>query len=134
VLVPDEPRHLPGHRALKVGLRAAHALTASILVGGFAFVGREALASGWPEAAALSGAAILALDAYESCAFFLQVRGAVVVSKLAALFALPWLGAAQGPVLVALVLVSVVSSHAPSRVRYHLLLGGGRVRGAQTRG
>jgi len=133
-LAPEEPRQLPGHRWLKIALRAGHVLATGVLVGGFVFLGAAVLDTGWFHAALGSGLAVLLLDSYESCAFYLQVRGAVVLAKLALLGVLPWLGAAQGPVLVGLVVASVVSSHAPARLRYFLLFGRGRVHAAESRG
>jgi hypothetical protein len=129
ILFPDPPRDFRGRRALKIVLRATHVLCASLCVGAYAFdaPGRAA----WLVAAALSGTAILVLDLHESAAFLLQVRGAVVLSKIVALAFLPaggvWL-------LAAIVLLSVVSSHAPSSVRHCVLLGRGRVRASRTQG
>jgi hypothetical protein len=133
-LVPDPPRQLPGHRWLKIGLRAAHVLTTGILVGGVVFAGAAALRGAWFHAALLTGLALVALDSFESCAFWLQVRGVVVLGKLVLLGALPWLPAGQAPALAALVVVSVLSSHAPARMRYFLLVGRGRVTASDSRG
>jgi hypothetical protein len=85
-------------------------------------------------AAVASGAMILLLDLHESGAFLLQVRGLVVLAKLGVLVALPHLGAYAGWVLAGVMLVSVVSSHASSKVRYFVVLRGSGIRGAKTKG
>ena len=55
----------------------------------------------------------------------------VVLGKLVALAFVPAGGAY---LLAAIVLVSVVSSHAPSSVRHRVLFGQGRVRASESRG
>ncbi|MEZ5990215.1 MAG: hypothetical protein R3F30_14070 [Planctomycetota bacterium] len=133
-LFPDPPRQFPGKRGLKISLRAVHVLAAALLLGAWV---HEAGADERTRALLLtagSGAAILLLDLYESCAFALQVRGLVLLVKLAGVALLPVLAGGQAVLLGALVLLSVLSSHAPSKVRYHLLVGRGRVRGSSSHG
>ena len=55
-------------------------------------------------------------------------------AKIAFLVALPHLEEHAGWVLAALVVVSSLISHAPSRVRYHLVLGGRQVPGGRNQG
>ena len=62
------------------------------------------------------------------------MRGLVVAAKLALLASLPAWGAGAKWVLVALLVVSVLSSHAPGRVRYRLLWGSGRLRATDSKG
>ncbi len=88
----------------------------------------------WWVAAVASGVLLLLLDLHESAAMLLQVRGAVVLLKVVLLVSWPLLGSWQPWVLVFLVLISVVSSHAPGSWRYALVWGGSRVRGAETKG
>ena len=133
-LFPDPPRDFPGRRGVKVGLRALHLCAAALLLGSYAFSAPDSAREAWLLATLGTGCALLALDLHESAAFLLQVRGAVVIGKLACLAALPHLGAAQAPVLGGLMIVSALSSHAPSRVRYRVLFGRGRVCPATTKG
>ncbi|HEX5138097.1 MAG TPA: hypothetical protein VFY93_14065 [Planctomycetota bacterium] len=129
VLFPDTPRGFRGRRTLKIALRGVHVLCAALCLGAYAF---DAPGRGtWLLAAALSGVLILALDLHESAAFLFEVRGLVVAMKVLALAFLPSGGAW---LLGAVVLVSVVSSHAPSSLRHRLLVGRGRVRISGTRG
>lgn len=134
LLFPEHPRDLPGRRGIKVALRGVHVLCAGLFVGTYVFAVTPEERATWCAAALLTGGMLLALDLHESAAFLLQVRGAVLLVKVACLCALPWLGAAQAPVLMALVVVAVASSHAPAKVRYHLLFGRGRVTATESRG
>ncbi|MCB9902922.1 MAG: hypothetical protein H6831_00795 [Planctomycetes bacterium] len=140
ILFPDPPRELPGQRLIKISLRAVHVLCVGVLTATYLLdlgTNPQRLAEAretWLAATVATGSTILALDLYQSGAFLLQVRGAVLFLKLGCLLFLARMGDAAGYVLAALVLVSVISSHAPSRWRYRVLVGGGRVRGADTPG
>jgi len=140
ILFPDPPREFPGQRVLKISLRAVHVLCAGLLTATHlldlgADPGRLAGArETWLVATIASGGAILALDLFQSGAFLLQTRGAVLYLKLGCLLFLTRMGDAAGYVLAALIVISVISSHAPSRWRYRVWIGAGNVRGADTRG
>ena len=145
LLFPDPPRDFRGRRALKILVRAVHVLAAGVFTGahllevrfveaGASLAEASDPAGSWRTLLIASGLAILALDLFESAAFLLQVRGLVVTIKIALLLCLPAFGGHAGALLAALVLASVVFSHAPSRVRYFLLVGRGRIRGASTKG
>jgi hypothetical protein len=134
LLFPDPPRDLPGRRALKIGLRAVHVLCVAGLAGAYLFDVPPAESAGWYRAALASGAALLLLDLHESAVFAFQVRGLVVASKLVLLAALPAFGNGAKWVLAALLVVSVLSSHAPGRVRYQLWWGQGRLRATDSKG
>lgn len=134
LLFPDPPREFPGKRGLKITLRSVHVLCAALLLGAWVHDAAAAERGRVLLLTAGSGCAILLLDLYESCAFVLQVRGLVLLVKLAGVAVLTILPGGQAVLLAALLLLSVVSSHAPSKVRYHLLFGRGRVRGARSPG
>ena len=134
-IFPDEPRALPGRRWLKIGLRAVHVVFACGFLGSFVFEGGLAARPPWATGVVASGMVLLLLDLHESAAVLLQVRGFVVAFKIALLIALPWLGsAAQLGAVIAIVAVSVLSSHAPGKVRYYLVVGRGRIRGSDSMG
>jgi len=132
LLFPETPRAFPGRRSLKMALRAGHVLCAGIVTGAYVLNAGDAACRGWLWATFGSGSAILLLDLHESGAFLLQFRGAVVLAKLALVALLPLLAPHEAWVLAALVVVSVVSSHAPAKLRYRVLAG--RVTGAETKG
>jgi hypothetical protein len=129
LLFPEPPREFPCRRALKIALRGAHVVCASFCLGAYAFDASQRVP--WLVATVATGLMVLALDLHESAAFLLQARGVVVVAKLAALSFLPEGGAW---LLAGVAFVSVVSSHAPSRVRHRVLFARGRVRAAETHG
>ena len=132
LLFPDPPRTFAGRRAIKLGLRAGHVLCAGVYLGAFVFGVEPAARQPWFWALLASGCLLLALDLHETGAFVLETRGLVVFGKITLLALLPCFGAAQVWVLVFLLVVSVLSSHAPASVRHRVVVRG--IRGSQTRG
>ena len=131
LLFPDEPRDFRGRRALKIFLRAVHVLCAGVLLGAYVF---DAGAGHWLWAAIGTGTMILLLDLHETAAFVLQVRGLIVVTKIALVAALPLFRGSEAWLLGLILVGSVMSSHAPARFRHHQIFGRGRVRGATSAG
>jgi hypothetical protein len=117
---------------VKISLRAVHVLAVALLTGGAASGASLEALTPWVLATFATGLVLLAFDLFATCVFLVQVRGLVVFLKLAAFIAMIALGDLDARVLGALIVVSVMSSHAPSRVRYFVLLGRGRLR-ADTR-
>jgi len=134
VLFPDPPRDFRGRRKVKMVRRAAHVLCAGVLVGAYVFAVGPAQRETWLIATISSGALLLALDLHETAAFLLQVRGLFLMAKISVVIALPWLGGSAAWVLATVLGLSVISSHAPSRVRYRFWVAAGRVRGSTSKG
>jgi len=134
LVFPARPRTLAGRRGLKISLRAVHALCAGVLVGGLLLAVEAERIGPWIVGTAISGLAILFLDLHESGAFLVQTRGLVVMGKIALLAALPLLGASRPLLLTVALLISVVSSHAPSSVRYFLVIGRRSISGSRSKG
>ena len=132
LLFPDPPRGFAGRRATKIVLRGAHVLCAGIYLGAFVFGVEPAARESWFWALLVTGGLLLLLDLHETAAFLLETRGLVVLGKIVLLALLPWFDAAQAWVLGGLVLLSVLSSHAPAAVRHRVVVRG--IRGSQTRG
>jgi len=134
LLFPATPRSLPGHRGLKIPARAVHVLCAGVAAGSYLLDAGHAAQGAWLGSAAATGLLILLLDLFETGVFLVQVRGLVILIKFALLAALPLFGTRAGWVLAALVLVSVLSSHTTSKVRYFVVFGRRGLKGAETRG
>jgi len=134
LLFPAEPRRLPGRRAMKILLRAIHVPCAGILAAAYLFEAGASARTVWMVGTVVSGLLILLLDLHETGVFLLQVRGLVVFGKIALLAMLPLFEAYRLPVLVGLLGISVLSSHAPSEIRHHLAFGRDRFKGATTKG
>ena len=134
ILFPDPPRDLPGRRLLKITFRAVHVLCVALFFGSVFFDTPTATQAPWRAATIGTGILLLLLDLHESAVFFLQTRGLLVITKITSVLILPVFGEAARWVLAALLLLSVVSSHAPSRVRYFMIWGRGRLRPTDSKG
>ena len=119
---------------MKILLRAIHVPCAGILAAAYLFDAGAPDRPVWMVGTVVSGLLILLLDLHETGVFLLQVRGLVVFGKIALLAMLPLFEAYRAPVLIGLLGISVLSSHAPSAFRYHLTFGRGRFKGATTKG
>ena len=134
LLFPPGGRTFPGQRAIKISLRGVHTLCAGVLTGSYLLdAGADAQAM-WLLWTVGTGIGMLTLDLLESVGFLAQVRGLVLLLKVAVVLALPMFGAACGWVLGGLMVIAVVSSHAPSKVRYATWIGGGRITGGTSKG
>ena len=102
--------------------------------GAYVFDSSAAAREPWLIGVLATGALFLLLDLHESGAFLMQVRGFVVLAKIALLAALPLFPGYEAWILGALIAVSVLSSHAPGAVRYRMLWGGGTIQGSESSG
>jgi hypothetical protein len=82
LLFPAEPRRLPWGRPLQVALRTVHIIAMAMVLGGLARGGTHATLLPWILATLLSGALLLGIDLWKSCAFFGQGAGVAVLLKL----------------------------------------------------
>ena len=119
---------------MKILLRATHVPCAGILTAAYLFDAGASSRTAWMVGTVVSGLLILLLDLHETGVFLLQVRGLVVLGKIVLLAMLPLLDAYRVPLLVGLLAISVLASHAPSGVRYYLVFGSDRFKGATTKG
>ena len=135
LLYPGKPRSFPGRRTVKILLRAAHVLCAGVLTGTYLLDADAAQHGPWVTATLVSGGTILLIDLHESGVFLMQLRGWFVVAKLGAVALIPRIEPiAAAWVLGGIVFASVISSHAPSSIRYFIPIGGRRFRGSRTKG
>lgn len=120
-LFPDPPRDFPLRRVVRAMLRAAHILTGGVLLGGYIFAAPDQALRFWWTATVASGLALFATDLHASFAALVEVRGAVVLVKLALLLLLPIAGTYATWVLAVVLVIGAVSSHLPGRVRHRAL-------------
>ncbi len=124
LLFPDPPRTFPGQRWIKITARAIHVLCAGIATGAYLLAGGD---PGWLWATVATGVLLLLIDLHQSAAFLCEVRGLLVLGKLGLLSLWPVLGDNARWLLPVLIVVSVISSHAPGSFRHHLVFRRGKV-------
>jgi hypothetical protein len=121
LLFPDPRRRLPHSRWWNIGARTAHLAATGLLLGGHAFgAGADTLMPLlW--VAIASGAAMIAIEVYPTAHWAHQVCALFVYAKLGALCLVPFLWEQRVPLLLAVVVLASVGSHAPRRVRHYSL-------------
>ena len=128
LLFPAEPRGFPGRRTVRAVLRAIHTLAGGVLLGAHVFDAPAELAGSWLQLTLVSGLAFLAIDLHASCAILLELRGLLVLFKLA-LTGLVAVFPAQAVALLGTVLVAgSIGSHLPSRFRHFVWWPGAQIK------
>jgi len=117
-------RVLPHARAWNIGVRTLHIAVTGILLGGHAFAVPEDRLRPMLWLTLATGLALVFLEAYPSCRWFYQCRGALVLLKLALLAAITVFWEFRVPLLLAIVVIASVGSHMPARFRYYSLVHG----------
>jgi hypothetical protein len=112
-------RSPPTIRWLRVTFRSLHIPAAGLVLGAL-WLGNAEAAWGMPlVATAITGALLAITFFFQSPAWLLEVRGLVLVAKLAVLAALPAMSPAGAfVVLLVLTVVAAISSHMPGKFRH----------------
>jgi len=114
-------RDFRGLRWLRTSLRTAHIAAFSGLVGGHVFDASSTQLTPWLYASIASGAALVALNLYQTTRWLREVRGVAIMFKLALLCVIPFWWQARIPVLFAIIVLSSYVSHMPGRYRYWVI-------------
>jgi hypothetical protein len=119
LLFPDPRRHLPGSRWLNIAARTVHLAATGTLLGGHVF-GADAAAL-WPLlwVAIASGAAMVAVELYPTAHWAHQVCALFVYAKLGLLCLIPFAWEWRVPLLLGVLVLASVGSHAPRRIRHY---------------
>jgi predicted alpha/beta hydrolase len=119
LLLPVPPRRLPHARAWNVVFRTAHIAVVGTLLGGHVFGLPPDRLTGWLWASIGTGAALMAIEAYATLDWFMQVSGLLVLLKLALLLLIPLAWDARVPILFTVVAIAGIGSHMPGRYRHY---------------
>jgi len=126
-LFPAQGRHFPGQRWVTITLRSLHLLGVAGLGGAFLYRAPESAWAPYLWLAVASGGAMAALQVWTNGVWLIQVRGLAIMFKLGLLALGAWAGVWRPGVLVAVIAISGVISHAPGNVRYFSFLHGRRI-------
>jgi len=127
LLFPSKSRSFAGKRWLKIFLRTMHLLGTAGIGGGFLYHAPQQLWITYLWLVILSGLAIIAVEIWSNGIWLVQVRGVPILLKLLILSVLLFKGEIGMPVIVAVIAISGVISHAPGDIRYFSILHGKRV-------
>jgi len=115
-------------RFWNIALRTAHLAAMGVLLGGHAFdvpPSRLVTALWWTIS---TGLALGAVETGGRLVWFHQGRGLATLAKLVLVAAVPWFWEYRFPILLAVVALASVGSHAPARFRYYSVVYGKVIR------
>jgi hypothetical protein len=112
----------PRARAWNIAVRTAHIAATGILLGGHVFDIAEQRLRWVLYLCIVTGACLIAIEAFPSCRWFYQGRGVLVLIKMLLLCAIPFVWDHRVPILLLVLVIASVGSHMPSRCRYYSLV------------
>lgn len=124
---PPEERAFKGDRWVSISLRTLHLVGIAGLGGGFLY---QASREAWMPYLILSlasGCALVGLYIWYSAIWLIQLRGLVILFKMVLLSCVLAFEGYETHILVAIVILSGLISHAPGDVRYFSIFHGRRV-------
>jgi len=113
---------IPAARGWNIGLRTAHIVVFSALVGGHVFEVPAARLVPWLWATIVTGVLLSVVEAFPRVCWCYQGRGVCVWLKLILLGLVPWLWASRVPLLFAAIVIASVGAHMPARFRYYSVI------------
>ncbi len=106
-------------RWIKISLRTLHLISVAGVGGGILFGLEQSLWVGYWWLALVSGALMIAIDVIPNPVWVVQVRGLVVLLKLVLLVFLGSGPSMDSLLLIIIIVMSAVISHAPGNLRYY---------------
>lgn len=114
---PSKTRFFPGQRWINIFLRAMHLVGVAGISGGFLFGLDETLWQPWWWLTLISGVLLAALYLYNDGRWLLQLKGQVILLKIALLALALWLPSWQAELFILVIILSALIAHAPGPVR-----------------
>jgi hypothetical protein len=124
VLQRSEAHRIPSLRVLRTTLRTLHLLAAAGLYGGHLHGVEAAQLRPALAATLVTGGAFLGLEVWRFPPCLMQLRGVATLGKLALLASVPLFWEQRALILSLVLVIGVVTSHMPGRLRYRSLLSG----------
>ena len=120
-LFPEPSRDFTGMRWLNISLRTLHLIGITLFAGALLSGSHHNFWQPWFDLTLYSGILLMALFCYASCNWFLQFRGIAILLKLLLLY-LFWDHPQLLAVMIVVVVISSIVSHAPGKVRYFFVI------------
>jgi len=123
-LFPAQSRFFPGQRWTNITLRTLHLIGLAGLGAGFLYAAADESWRVYLYLTSLSGLGLMLISIWSNGIWLLQLRGQAILFKLfLLLLIIVWPGWRM-PLLIAVIVISGIISHAPARIRYYSLYHG----------
>lgn len=119
LLFPETSRTFFAKRWLDISLRTLHLIGIMGIAGGVLFAAPEGLWLPYAKLTILSGVAMVVLSVWSNGIWLIQLRGLMIIVKL---MLLTFVSLDQNNSLVILIIIVIISgiiSHAPAKIRYY---------------
>jgi hypothetical protein len=123
-LFPLESRTFKGKRWFDIGLRTLHLIGLLGVAGGVLFnaeqsITEQAIWFSYFLISIISGLAMVLLSLWSNGKWLLQNRGLAIILKIILLAFIPFFHNYDMQIMVVIVIISGISSHAPAKFRYY---------------
>jgi len=126
-LFPEKSRTFKNNRWVKITLRTFHLIgIAGIGAGAFFHVAPDQWQS-FLILTSLTGILFILLEVWSNGIWLIQIRGVVLYLKIMLLLSIPILPAYESIILIIVIVLASIISHAPGDVRYFSVLHGKRM-------
>ena len=129
LLIPETPRVFPALRWVRITLRTVHLVGVAGLGGGFLYGADPAMWMPYLWITVVTGVVMVGVELWSTGLWLIQVRGLSVVVKLGLIAWLLRADHLELPLLMAVIVISGVVSHAPADLRYFSVFHWRRVDG-----
>jgi len=118
-LFPATSRSFTGMRWVNITLRTLHLIGVAGLGGAYLYAAPQALWQPYLWLTLFSGIGLVAISLYATALWLLQLRGLVILLKLALLGLMLWWPGFDLPLGMLVIVLSSVIAHAPGDIRYY---------------
>ncbi|MCP3668451.1 MAG: hypothetical protein GY696_39205 [Gammaproteobacteria bacterium] len=121
IIFPDATRFFRGQRWVNIGLRTLHLVGLAGLGAGFLYAAADLSWQLYYKITLYSGLGLMLIAIWNHGVWLLQLRGQAILFKLLLLLLMPLFPGWEKTILLLIILISGVISHAPGKVRYYSL-------------
>jgi hypothetical protein len=129
LLLPLPPRRLPHARAWNVVFRTAHLAAVGTLLGGHVFGVPHDRLLVWLWVSIGTGGMLMAIEAFATLDWLMQVSGLLVLFKLLLLVLILFAWDSRVTILYTVVAIAGIGSHMPGKYRHYSVYYGRNMRG-----
>lgn len=120
IIFPPQPRAFRGRRWTSIVLRTLHLIGISGVGAAFLFAATPAQWQPYMLLTVVSGMAMMLIEIWSDGIWLIQLRGISTLLKLG-LLAMTFIVGLQPAILISVIIIAGLISHAPGKVRYFML-------------
>ncbi len=127
IIFPTQPRNFKNKRWLEITLRTIHLIGIAGAGSGYLYQAPHEVWLPFQNILIFSGILLVILEIWTNAIWIIQIRGIAILFKLLLLFFIPFVHGWESHILITVIIISSIFSHAPGDVRYYSLIHGKRM-------